>query len=490
VTSLRAPEVPTASAAPAESLHRWRSSSAAQAVAACLLLALLSLFVLPSVPSYDPWAWIVWGREVGASSFTFATNGGPSWKPLPVVFTTVFGFFGGAAPKLWLIVARAGGLLALVAAYRLGARLAGRFAGVLAATALLLTQETIAPITQDWVHYLFRGVSEPMLVACALWAIDRHLEGRRGAAFVLAVATGLIRPEAWPFLALYALWLWRSEPRLRALVLGGLILIALLWFGPPWLSTGQPLAPSTQAQDYNGHLGSDPALEAIRRGADLVIVPVLVAALAAVVLAWRERDRLTLALAAAAVAWVALVAAMAVAGYPGLGRFMYPAAGVFCVLAGAGVARVAMLAGGGFRSWALASLLIAACLPFAAGRVSGAVNEKQQADQAVTIGSQLTAAVRAAGGPRRLLPCRRSVAAVNHTMQTQLAWILKTPLARVETSLRHPGVDFVGPHIATIDGAAAPIRVQPHSIEPIAQAGVWRVLRVTRPGASSACAGA
>ena len=87
----------------------------AWAIVACVVLAIVSVFVLPSTPSYDPWAWIVWGREIGSGAFTFATNGGPSWKPLPVVFTTVFGLFGGAAPKLWLIAARAGGLLALLA---------------------------------------------------------------------------------------------------------------------------------------------------------------------------------------------------------------------------------------------------------------------------------------------------------------------------------------------------------------------------------------
>jgi hypothetical protein len=32
-------------------------------IAACLALASLSL-LLPSEPSYDPWAWLVWGREL------------------------------------------------------------------------------------------------------------------------------------------------------------------------------------------------------------------------------------------------------------------------------------------------------------------------------------------------------------------------------------------------------------------------------------------
>ncbi|MGB0094102.1 MAG: hypothetical protein WBP81_16410, partial [Solirubrobacteraceae bacterium] len=90
----------------------------------CFALAALSAAVLPTVPSYDPWSWIVWGREVFDPHLSFTVAGGPSWKPLPVMFTAIFGLFGGAAPTLWVIAARAGGLLALVGAWRLAARLA------------------------------------------------------------------------------------------------------------------------------------------------------------------------------------------------------------------------------------------------------------------------------------------------------------------------------------------------------------------------------
>ena len=58
---------------------------------ACLVLAAISAAVLPTVPSYDPWAWISWGREVTDPHLSFAISGGPSWKPLPVMFTTVYG---------------------------------------------------------------------------------------------------------------------------------------------------------------------------------------------------------------------------------------------------------------------------------------------------------------------------------------------------------------------------------------------------------------
>src|SRR4051794_34811803 len=75
-------------------------------VLGCLALAALSL-TLPSVPTYDPWAWIIWGREV--AHLDLVTQTGPSWKPLPVLFTTPFSLAGDdGAPLLVLLGARAG----------------------------------------------------------------------------------------------------------------------------------------------------------------------------------------------------------------------------------------------------------------------------------------------------------------------------------------------------------------------------------------------
>ena len=50
------------------------------AVGACIVLAVLSAAVLPTVPSYDPFSWIVWGRELTDPHLSFLISGGPSWK--------------------------------------------------------------------------------------------------------------------------------------------------------------------------------------------------------------------------------------------------------------------------------------------------------------------------------------------------------------------------------------------------------------------------
>jgi hypothetical protein len=36
-------------------------------------------------PSYDAFGWLVWGRQ--ALHWNLDTNGAPSWKPLPFLFT-------------------------------------------------------------------------------------------------------------------------------------------------------------------------------------------------------------------------------------------------------------------------------------------------------------------------------------------------------------------------------------------------------------------
>ncbi|HEY2162307.1 MAG TPA: hypothetical protein VGH24_13455 [Solirubrobacteraceae bacterium] len=477
------------------------------ATVACVALAALSAAVLPTVPSYDPWSWVVWGKEVFDPHLSFFVGGGPSWKPLPVVFTAVFGLFGGGAPTLWVIAARAGGLLGVVAAYRLAARITAVpgwsiVAGLVAVAGVVLTQ--------DWFYYMLRGTSEPMLIGTSLWAIDRHLDRRYASAFLLAVATGLLRPEAWPLLAAYAIWLWIREPRLRVLIVVGLLAVPVGWFVPPWISTGQPLLAASHAHEYNGHLGSDPFGEVLRRGADLQVAPALILAAVAVVLSvlraprplrWQTlepQDRLTLAFAGLIVVWWAIVVGMTLVGYPGLERFFLPAAALTCVLAGSGVVRLGLLAAGRVRTadprtalvagGVVAAVLIGVSIPFTTSRISTARAQEPIASRAVTRLDQLSRAVAAVGGHRAVFPCHSSFVSVNHSVQTALAWKLHVTLGRVGTSMRHQGLMFLGPH-DSIDGGAPAINHRLTSQQLIATAGVWRVYRMTTPGSSTRCVG-
>jgi hypothetical protein len=464
---------------------------------ACLVLAAVSAAVLPTVPSYDPWAWISWGREVTDPHLSFAISGGPSWKPLPVMFTTIWALFGStAAPTLWVITARAGGLLGIVAAYLLASRLirgprwAAVAAGLIAAGGIV--------ITQAWWDEMFRGTSEPMLIATALWAVLAHLDGRRGWAFSLGVATSLIRPEAWPLIVVYAVWLWRKEPRMRVGIVLGLLSIPFFWFVPPWVGSGQPFLAAVHAKEYNGDLGKHPLFTVLGRGVDIQLLPVLLAGVVAVVFAWfdKPRDRLLLALAGGTVVWWVLVVGMTLDGYPGLERFYLPAAGMTCVLAGVGIVRLALLGarivprsrGATAVGIGLTAVLVAITIPWVGGRINQASAEEKIASQAVTRLDQMSAAVAAVGGHNGVFPCRSSFAAVNHSVQTALAWKLHVTLGRVGTSMRHQGVMFVGPH-DSIDGVAPPIDHRLTQRQFITQVGAWKIYRMTAPGADTRCVG-
>ncbi|MGI8579379.1 MAG: hypothetical protein ACR2K9_02350 [Solirubrobacteraceae bacterium] len=449
------------------------------AAVVCGLIAVVSVLVLPSLPSFDPFSWIVWGREIVDSGTNFETNGGPSWKPLPVLFTSVFGLFGDAAPNLWLVVARTGGLLALAGAYRLGERVAGRAAGLIAAIGLLLTT--------DWLRYLERGASEPLLVGCVLWAVIAHIEGFKRTAFFLGVGAALVRPEAWPFVGLYALWLARHETwRTRGLLLAGLLLIPLLWFVPPWIASDDPFSASSHAASYNGHLGSSPGLEVLRRATELAVVPIMLAALAALVLAVRRRERLTLGLAAAALAWIGLVFAMTVAAhYPGLPRFMLPAAAFMCVLAGIGAVWLVELAPSRALAIALGVILLAGGVAGSVGRVGDFKPQYQDVQLAERNFNSLDRAVKQAGGRRLILRCGRHLVAVNHSFQTALAWKLKVELGVVRPFVRHPAIVFRGPRIATL-GSPPTLSYRPRSLYQITHAGVWRAFGVLPQGARPA----
>jgi type II secretory pathway pseudopilin PulG len=184
------------------------------------------------------------------------------------------------------------------------------------------------------------------------------------------------------------------------------------------------------------------------------------------------------------------VIGMTLDGYPGLERFYLPAAGVTCVLAGVGMVRVAELASRGRVVVAVAVIaaLVAVTIPFTGGRVNEARRQERVASAAVTRLDQLSAAVAAVGGHDRVYPCKSSFAAVNHSVQTALAYKLGVTLDRVGTSMRHQGVMFVGPH-DSIDGAAAAINPHLTSRQLLAVVGAWRVYRMTKPGADQRCVG-
>jgi hypothetical protein len=208
-----------------------------------------------STPSYDPWSWLVWGREILHGGFHI--SGGSSWKPLPVIFTTFFNLFGSAAPNLWLMVARAGALLSVLMTSKLAMRVVwnltlknrggegirnlpwlGRFAAV---TPVLLAGGIAALGTAWSTGYavdMLLGYSEGVMVGVLLIAVERAWDGHHRQAFALGIVGALDRPEFWIVWGPYGLWLMWKDRRSWPLVIGLGVLMLALWLGPQELGGG------------------------------------------------------------------------------------------------------------------------------------------------------------------------------------------------------------------------------------------------------------
>jgi hypothetical protein len=407
-------------------------------VLGCALLATLAQ-MLPAGPTYDPWAWISWGREI--TEWDLDTRTGPSWKPLPVLFTTPFALAGDdVAPVLWLIVAQAGGLLAFAFTYRLAARLAGWPAGVIAAGGLFVADE--------FIRNFARGNSEGLLVGLCLWAIERHLDGHRRQAFLLGVGAGLLRPELWPFLLLYGLWLMWTEPPTRVLVIGCGVLTLVLWFVPEYLGSGDFMRAASRAREPNpdsAAFADVPFLETFRRSGSVLMVPLLLGAVIAVARAWVERDRLRLALGALAAALMVAVAAMTQAGFAGNLRYVALPAALVCVLAGAGW--VDLVRDGSRRlgrGWgiALAVALLALAAPFAVADVDKLAFDLDVVRAESELYDRLPPIVAKSGGAEALLRCG-PVYAPPFEVQA-VAWAMHVHSSQVGIFASPPGTVLAG----------------------------------------------
>jgi hypothetical protein len=402
-------------------------------VLVCLGIAALSLLG-PSSPTYDPWAWIIWGREIG--HLDLVTTSGPSWKPLPVLFTTVFAFFGdGAAPDLWLVIARAGGLLAIAMAYRLGSRIGGRPAGVIAALALLLAE--------DYVRSFWRGNSEGLLVALCLLAVERHLDGRRSDAFVLGLGAALLRPEVWPFFGLYGLWLAWLEPRRRPLVAAAFVACGVLWFAPEYWGSGDWLRAASRAHNPNPDspaFADRPFLEVFSRSSAILSVPVLAGALVALVRPVRERRLdVRLWLAGAATVLMVVVGLMTEGGFAGNLRYVALPAALVCVLAGVGWVELVRAAGdrlGRTSAAVLAAVLAAAAAPFVVADLDELRLAAQKTRSEADFYDSLATAIAKAGGRDAVKRCQ----VYTGPFQVQaVAWYLKAHGGQIGIDPEPPG---------------------------------------------------
>jgi hypothetical protein len=401
--------------------------------AGLIALSLVILLWARTRPGFDPYGWLVWGHQTVAGNLD--TNAAPSWKPLPFLFTAPYGLFGHYQLWLWMITSLAVSLAGSVFAGRIAYRLTGatperRWPAIVAAVFAGLA---LLGLTDYW-HYMLSAQSDPMIVTLCLAAIDCHLHGRFRLAFVAGVLAGLGRPEVWLFLGLYAIWAWLRVPSMRWLIVAGIVVMVLLWFGIPALTSRSPFVAGANAIGSGRRLRSDRVFGTISRFRDLNPTVLELTALLAVALAVVRRDRVALGLAAGVCAWVIVEIAFSLHGWPGLGRYMYEPAAVAIALAGTGIGwlladppPLARL--GAWAGIALVVVIVAALVP---SGVSHARDEhrdiRAQRLRTAQIG-KLSSVVASYGGPNRFKPCGEPLTRLEY--QTILAWTLRLNVVRI-----------------------------------------------------------
>jgi hypothetical protein len=442
-----------------------------RALLAALALAGLSLLVVAPAPSYDPWAWLLWGREVAGGALD--TREGPAFKPLPVAACALLAPLGGGAPVLWVAIVRAGAVLALWFAFRLGQRLAGGsvWAGVLAAAAVALCGRFLA--------YSAAGAEPALLLALALGGAEAWRAGHARGALACAVGCGLLRVETWPFLAAGGAWLWRARPEQRAALAASAALIPAAWFLPELAGSGDVLRSGNRARIPNPGqpaLADVPAVAAAREAGGLLLWPLWigVAALAAAavrgLVAAPVAARTALVPAAFGTAWVAVVAMMAEAGFSGEARYALPGVAGIAVSGAVGLVLAARRSPRPLAAAVLAAALLAVPIGSRAAQLP-----RVRAAQAYQwqLADELGDVVRAAGGRGGVLACGRPY--VGPYRGPLMAYRLGVVKAAVEPddAPRAPAVVFRS--ALTRSGAAAPDA--PAGARTVARSPLWRVQR-------------
>jgi hypothetical protein len=375
----------------------------------------------------------------------------PAFKPLTVAVCTLLAPLGGAAPEAWVIIARAGMVLGVILAFLLGRDLGGMAAGVVAAAGVAFTG--------DLIGYSAAGAEPGWTIALALAGIMAWRADKPRAALACGAGCALLRVEAWPFLLAFGIVLWRRRPQDRALLVACAVAVPALWFVPEWLGSGDVLRSGSRARMPNpGQPATEavPALAALREAAALPLWPLWAGALLA--------PRAARPLLFAGLAWIALVALMAQAGFSGEPRYSLPGAALVSIAGAAGLVILARERRA--IAWLAAALLLVAAAPKLADLPD------LRSDQAYQRGlaADLSVAIEVAGGREALLACGRPY--VGDLRGPLLAYHLDVEKRRVQFDPRPPGTVFRS-------------RIAPDApVEPVvgstftrrAQAGRWTVL--------------
>lgn len=286
-------------ARPRASLAAWAWQRRGLIAALALGLGAAIAFVaVPTYSAFDTIYSLVWGQEILRGQLpSFDAYRAPTQHPLWVALSVVLAPLGEPASRVFVGVCIAGYVALVIGFFRLARAFANE---PVAWIAVLLLLSRL-----DYGFLAIRGYLDLPFLAMVIWAaaLEAERPRRGGVVWILLVAAGLLRPEAWLLAGAYTLWMglhasWSERLRYAAWA----AIAPLLWMASDAIVTGDPLYSLNYTTRSAELLGRRVPVEDLPERlvtflTGLTKLPVLLAGLAGIVLAWRlVRPRARLAL--------------------------------------------------------------------------------------------------------------------------------------------------------------------------------------------------
>ena len=233
-----------------------------------VVLTFVWFLVYPTYPNYDSYYSLLWGRELlDLETPSFDTYYAPTQHPLAVVFGAFLSLFGRGADRIMVFCTLVSFVLLAAGMYR--------FARLLFTPAVGLVAAAVLCTRLDFPFLAARAYIDIPYLALIIWALVFEVQkpGRGGVVWVMLLAAGLLRPEAWLLLGFYGTWLayreWRatgsSSGAFRVLLRSALIssVAPLIWCASDFLATGDPLFSLTHTSAFAEELGRTKGLDQI-----------------------------------------------------------------------------------------------------------------------------------------------------------------------------------------------------------------------------------
>ena len=420
----------------------WARRALPNVLAAVLVAALVLAYFGHAFLNYDTFYALVWGDDLASGRTPqYDVPIGPTPHPLAIVVGMLASRFGDAGEGVMLaIVLFSIGWIA-VGLFRLGQT---TFAWPVGVVGALIFATRVPPL-----NFGIRGYVDLPTIALIVWAavLEARRPRRGWPVLVLLGLAGLLRPEAWLFIAVYWLWLFPERGWAGRAGLGLLAAAApAIWLASDLAITGDALWSLHGTHELAGQLkrptglGNVPRLMPRRLG-EIMRLPELIGSVLGFVaaLAWLRR-RTLVPVAIAVLNGIAYVV-LAAAGLPLLGRYLFLAGAMLSLFAAAAVFGWTALPAGhaARRLWQIGGLVVlAAILVFVPNQVDRLTTLRDDIAARQRVDADLHTLIEGRAARRALRRCG-TLYVPNHRTVPQLAyWTGRRPASIVSAKLERP----------------------------------------------------